>query len=52
MRVLLTAAVVLAPFVSTAAEAPAEWAAHRGGPGATGISPDASIKPPLRMVWS
>jgi outer membrane protein assembly factor BamB len=42
--------------VTMAGESPApsgsEWPAYRGGAGHTGVSPDESIKPPLKLLWS
>jgi outer membrane protein assembly factor BamB len=29
-----------------------EWSQYRGNPGCTGVSPDTSVKPPLKLVWS
>lgn len=29
-----------------------EWPQYRGNPGCTGVSPDNSVKPPLKLVWS
>jgi outer membrane protein assembly factor BamB len=29
-----------------------EWPQHRGNAGGTGVSADASVKPPLKLVWS
>lgn len=34
------------------AEDQSTWSQHRGNAGSTGVSADASVKPPLRMVWS
>src|SRR5690606_19719147 len=41
----LPASVLAGPEVSA-------WPQHRGNAGATGVSRDESVKPPLRMVWS
>lgn len=32
--------------------AESEWTQYRGDAGHTGVSPDSSIKPPLRLLWS
>jgi outer membrane protein assembly factor BamB len=29
-----------------------EWTQYRGNSGFTGVSPDASVRPPLRLLWS
>ncbi|MHC4914195.1 MAG: outer membrane protein assembly factor BamB family protein [Planctomycetota bacterium] len=29
-----------------------EWPQHRGNAGGTGVSPDESVKPPLKLLWS
>ena len=29
-----------------------EWPCFKGNPGFTGVSPDTSVKPPLKLLWS
>jgi outer membrane protein assembly factor BamB len=49
---LLALVLGLLPASLAAAEKGSIWPQHRGNPGSTGVSPDALIKPPLRLVWS
>jgi outer membrane protein assembly factor BamB len=61
MRLILTCAAVwaLAAAAGAMAAEPAggrlegpEWPMYRGNPGFTGVSPDDSVRPPLKLVWS
>ncbi len=58
MRCALLLTALLIPAASLAGEKPSgrprgpEWPQHRGNAGGTGVSPDASVKPPLKLVWS
>ena len=42
------------PVCAAGGEPPAgsEWPQYRGGDGSSGVSPDDSVKPPLKLVWS
>jgi outer membrane protein assembly factor BamB len=58
LSILTTTLILLCVRAVPAGESPpaklkgAEWAHFKGNPGFTGVSPDASVKPPLKLLWS
>ena len=39
-------------FICPAAARPPEWPFYQGDPGFSGRSPDVSLKPPFKLVWT
>ncbi|MHC4914749.1 MAG: outer membrane protein assembly factor BamB family protein [Planctomycetota bacterium] len=49
---IVTVVATLAVTACSAEPAQSEWPQYRGDAGNTGVSPDTSVKPPLKLVWS
>ena len=50
--IIVTLGSVLPPGKTGSAQDKYEWPQLKGNPGFTGLSPDDSIKPPLKLKWS
>jgi hypothetical protein len=53
-RSLCLVALCISPGLLSAEQPAAvlEWPLYQGGPGFTGVSPDASVNPPFKLLWT